>query len=117
MLRQQDLAALLVHSGRRALSILCGSASRPSEPTTGFAVLRWWDNGVHDLFGFAALPRRAQQVLDRDKRFWRRDPAGPTGWAVIPVAAVEVSGHDRLGCRNAGCPGADRIAEALSASG
>jgi hypothetical protein len=113
MLSQQGPAIPFVQFGRRVLSILCGSAGQAGQSETGFAVLRWWDNGVHDLFGYAALPRRAQAALNHDERFWRRDPGRPAGWAVIPVSAAEVSGHDPYGCCSSRCPGADRVAAAL----
>lgn len=98
-----------VYDGHRFLSLLSRLRGQSRPRGEGFAVLRWWPNGVHDLFTFASAPGRAQSILERDQRAAQRDPQAPTGWAVVPVSWAQVRDHDHDGCARTDCAGAARI--------
>jgi hypothetical protein len=70
-----------------------------------FAVRRDWPDGGHDYFRLSPTPRRAQDAIAPDRRYWRRGPVQPTAYRVVAISPNDFELHrGRNGCRSPDCP-------------
>lgn len=72
---------------------------------TGYCVRVDWADGSHDFFGWTRSLKRAERLLDRDRRFWRHGPYRPSRHQVVILSEAAWRSHPSSAkCKAQECP-------------